>query len=102
MNRVYGYFTGKHYLCEVLKSLKRLFMNFVLPCQQKDSFSKAMAKKTQLKNKAIANKKKANIIIVPKTKPTSLSQDSKTTGDLSWEVVELSQGSQSSQKSQTR
>ncbi|KAK2174850.1 hypothetical protein NP493_773g00000 [Ridgeia piscesae] len=67
----------------------------------KDSFTKALAKKTQLKKKAVTTKKNTTVVLVPKTTAPVVSQDGKTSGDVSWEVVELSQGSQSSQGSRS-
>ena len=73
----------------------------LLSWQQKDSFTKALAKKTQLKKKAVTTKTKTTVVLVPKTTAPVVSQDGKTSGDVSWEVVELSQGSQSSQGSRS-
>ena len=73
----------------------------MLSWQQKDSFTKALAKKTQLKKKAVTTKKNTTVVLVPKTTAPVVSQDGKTSGDVSWEVVELSQGSQSSQGSRS-
>ena len=46
-------------------------------------------------------KTKTTVVLVPKTTAPVVSQDGKTSGDVSWEVVELSQGSQSSQGSRS-
>lgn len=60
--------------------------------------NKPVAKKTTVKTNVGGKKKSKVYISVPKTKPTSNSQpDSKA--ELSWDVIELSQESQSSQES---
>ena len=69
-------------------------------CVQKESFDKAVAKKQAIKKQQATGgqKRKTQVVIVPKSE--SRRTAASTAADVSWDVIELSQGSENSQPSQ--